>query len=430
MTFGVYHSILTVPIEKNECATSYHFSFFQRLRWVELPCVALSLIWNSILSMAGGWFFLMINEAFTLGNRDFRLPGLGSYMSVAVSKGDVPAMINAIIAMIVLIVFLDQLLWRPLIIWSQKLRMEETTAAAAITSKSWFFQLLQNAYCIALVQRVFVCFNQWRQNRRAKAHSTNEWTLSQGNFGRMMSRVCLCILLVLLSITAFSVVQILIQVSLQEWLYLCKLLLLTLSRVIICVAISLLMMLPLGLAIGLSEKWFRILEPIIQVGASFPATLLFPIVILVFHQLGISLGIGSIFLMLLGTQWYILFNVMAGARAMPSDLREAAASFRFNRIQRFLYLYIPTIFPYLITGILTASGGSWNASIVAEYVTFKKQILTTPGIGSAISIAAQNSNYPLLAASILVLVVVVVIINYQVWLRLYHYSEKRFALNV
>ena len=134
--------------------------------------------------------------------------------------------------------------------------------------------------------------------------------------------------------------------------------------------------------------------------------------------------------MLLGTQWYILFNVMAGTRAMPSDLREAAASFRFNRIQRFLWVYVPAIFPYLITGILSASGGAWNASIVAEYAMFKGQVLTTPGLGSSISLAAQNNNFPLLAASVLVMVIVVVIINYQVWLRLYHYSEKRFALNV
>jgi NitT/TauT family transport system permease protein len=424
MTFGVYHAIRTVPIEKNECATAYRFGHFERFRWVELPFAALSLIWNSIMSMAGGWFFLMINEAFKLGNRDFRLPGLGSYMSVAVSLGDIPSMINAIIAMIILIVFLDQLLWRPLVIWSQKLRIEET--APTKRTESWFFLVLKNAYCIAFFRSLCMRVNEWIQDRKAKSGKK----IDHGKLGLAVSRVSLCILLVLLIIAAFFVMQLLVQVSLDEWLQLGKLLLLTFSRVVICVGLSLLIMLPLGLAIGLSEKWFRILEPVIQIAASFPATLLFPVLVLIFSLLGISLGFGSIILMLMGTQWYILFNVMAGTRAMPSDLREAAASFRFNRFQRFFWLYIPAIFPYLITGILSASGGAWNASIVAEYVTFKKQILTTPGIGSSISLAAQNNNYPLLAASVLVMVVVVVIINYQVWLRLYHYSEKRFALNV
>jgi len=424
MTFGVYHAIRTVPTEKNECATAYRFSHFERFRWVELPFAALSLIWNSIMSMAGGWFFLMINEAFTLGNRDFRLPGLGSYMSVAVSLGDVPSMINAIIAMIILIVFLDQLLWRPLVIWSQKLRMEET--APTKRTESWFFNVLKNAYCIAFIRSACTRVNEYIQDRKAK----NDVKKDRGNLGLAISRVSLCILLILLIIAAFFVMQLLVQVSLDEWLQLGKLLLLTFTRVVICVGLSILIMLPLGLAIGLSEKWFRILEPIIQITASFPATLLFPVLVLIFSLLGISLGFGSIILMLMGTQWYILFNVMAGIRAMPSDLREAAASFRFNRFQRFFWLYIPAIFPYLITGVLSASGGAWNASIVAEYVTFKKQVLTTPGIGSSISLAAQNNNYPLLAASVLVMVVVVVIINYQVWLRLYHYSEKRFALNV
>ncbi len=423
MTFGVYHALRTVPMEKNECATAYRFSPFERFRWVELPFAALSLIWNSIMSMAGGWFFLMINEAFILGNRDFRLPGLGSYMSVAVSLGDVPSMINAIIAMVILIVFLDQLFWRPLVVWSQKLRIEET--APSKKTESWFYNILKNSYCMSFFRSACGRIEEFMQDQKAKSTKVNH-----ANAGLAVSRIALGILLILLMIAAYLVMQLLLQVSWSEWLHLSKLLLLTLSRVMICVLISVLIMLPLGLAIGLSEKWFRILEPIIQIAASFPATLLFPILILIFNLLGISLGFGSIILMLMGTQWYILFNVMAGTRAMPSDLREAAASFRFNRFQRFFWVYIPAIFPYFITGVLSASGGAWNASIVAEYVTFKKQVLTTPGIGSSISLAAQNNQYPLLAASVLILVIVVVIINYQVWLRLYHYSEKRFALNV
>jgi NitT/TauT family transport system permease protein len=374
--------------------------------------------------MAGGWFFLMINEAFTLGNRDFRLPGLGSYMSVAASQGDVPSMINAVIAMIILIVFLDQVLWRPLVVWSQKLRVEETTSFSQ--TNSWFLNILNNVFCSDFFLYLFRRMNQILQDRKAR----NPRKLDFGFFALITSRLFLCILFALLVLAAFFVIRLVKDVSIEQWLYLSKMLMFTFFRVLFCIIISVIIMLPLGLTIGLSEKYSRTLQPIIQITASFPATLLFPVLILIFKMLGISLGIGSIILMLMGTQWYILFNVMAGVKAMPSDLKEVAKSFSFNRPQRFLWLHLPAVFPYLITGILSAAGGAWNASIVAEYATYKGQIWTTPGIGSSISLAAQNNDYPLLAAGILVMVAIVVILNYQVWLKLYHYSEKRFALNV
>jgi NitT/TauT family transport system permease protein len=423
MAFGVYQSIRTVPLEKNECATAFKFSNFQRFRWVELPFALLSLIWNSIMSMAGGWFFLMINEAFTLGNRDFRLPGLGSYMSVAASRGDVPSMLYAIIAMVALIVLINQLLWRPLVAWSQKLRVEEISSK--IQQEAWFLNLLRNSYLIGWLRSLYrktVCFCQNQMaKRKEKPDAHHTWAVA--------SRGLLFFLFVLLTIAVIYLFGLIKNVSLIQWLFLSKMLLFTFLRVFLCVSISVLIMVPVGLAIGLSEKWCRLLEPIIQVTASFPATLLFPSLVLVFHLLGIPLTIGSIVLMLMGTQWYVLFNVIAGAKAMPSDLKEVATSFSFSRRQRFLELNIPAIFPYLITGILSASGGAWNASIVSEYVSYKGQVWTTLGIGSSISLAAQNNDFPLLAASVLLMVVLVVTINYQVWRRIYHYSEKRFALN-
>jgi NitT/TauT family transport system permease protein len=424
MAFSVYHSIRTVPLVKNECATAYRFSKFERFRWVELPFAALGLIWNSIMSMAGGWFLLMITEAFRLGNRDFQLPGLGSYMSVAASRGDVPAMINAIMAMVVLIVFLDQLLWKPLIVWSQKIRVEETSSD--VLAESWFLNLIKNSHLFAFFKSIFHHLAVIRQNRKARVPKKLKFSA----LGSLMNSVALLILFVLLITAAFFVGKLLKEVSFEQWLLLSKMLLLTLIRVFICVMISVVIMLPLGLAIGSSEKWNRALQPILQIVASFPATLLFPALIFLFKLLGIPLGIGSIVLMTMGTQWYILFNVMAGVKAMPSDLKEVATSFRFKHFQRFLWLKFPAIFPYLITGILTASGGAWNASIVAEYITYKDQVWTIPGIGSTINLAAQNNDYPLLAASICLMLIVVVLINFQVWMRLYHYSEKRFALNV
>jgi NitT/TauT family transport system permease protein len=424
MIFGVYHSIRTVPLEKNECGTAYRFTTSQRLRWIELPCTVQSLAWNSMMSMAGAWFLLMVNEAFTLDGRDFRLPGLGSYMSVAASKQDVPAMAGAIVAMIFLIVFIDQFLWRPLVVWSQRFRIEETSPP--LQTESWFLNVLKTSYLIGFVITQFERLGKWVQNRKNRTKRSLEFHLTV----KLLSKIVIIALLVLLAIAAVFVFNLVKNVAVDQWLLLGRLLGLTFCRVLICVFISVVVMLPLGIAACASQKRARLLQPVLQIAASFPATLLFPVFILIFVLCKIPLGIGSVVLMLMGTQWYVLFNVMAGARAIPSDLREMTTSFQFSGRNRFWSLQLPAITPYLITGALAASGGAWNASIVAEYVTYKNQIWTTPGIGSAISMAAQNNDYPLLAASILVMIVVVVLINFQVWLRLYHYSEKRFALNV
>src|SRR5438270_781530 len=307
MTFSFYHSIRSVPKDQIEAATIYRFNWWERLKWVELPFSMIGLVWNSMMSMAGGWFFLMITESFVLGSKDFRLPGIGSYMSVAVARGDVRAMIWAVVAMVTMIVVLDQLLWRPVVVWSQKFRGEE---------------------------------------------GSSERIASSGIF-----------------------------------------------------------------------------QPIVQIAAAFPAPMLFPVVIALLKATGVSLGWGSIVLMLLGTQWYILFNVIAGATAIPADLREAADSYRLDRWLRFRSLYLPAVFPYLVTGWVTAAGGAWNASIVAEYFTFRHQILTTIGLGAEISIAAERANFPALAASVILMATIVVLFNRTVWRRLYALAEERFLIS-
>lgn len=420
MAFGVYHSVRIVPQDKIDCAVVYRLSIWQRIRWLELPYTVISLVWNSIMSMAGGWFFLIVNEAFRLGSRDFRLPGLGSYMSVAAASGDIYAMIWAIIAMIVLIVFLDYFLWKPLVIWSQKFRVEETSASSY--TDSVFFEILAHSLIIKKIRQCMQFLGNLLPRR--------EMRFSKKPLGPViLSRACLIALIAAILAGLFFLIRPILIIPGEQWLNLGEMTLFTLGRVACCIAIGALIALPLGLWIGLSEKLSKLLEPIIQIAASFPATLLFPILILLFHIAGISLDIGSIILMLMGTLWYILFNVLAGAKAMPSDLKEVAAAFRLKKWQRLKQLYLPAIFPYLITGLVTAAGGAWNASIVAEYVSYKNQIFTVPGIGSTINLSAQNGEIPLLIASILTMAVVVVLLNYQVWLKLFHYSEKRFALN-
>ncbi len=420
ITFSVYHSIRIIPQDKVDCARAYRLSNWQRIKWLELPYTVISLVWNSIMSMAGGWFFLMVNEAFRLGDRDFRLPGLGSYMSVAAADGNISAMIWAIAAMIGLIVFLDYFLWKPLVAWSQKFRVEETTSVGY--SDSLFFQIIAHSFLMNKMRQAVQFFCGFIPER--KPHQSSKIFTAL-----IISRVCLVVLLALIGTALVFLVRMCAEIKIDQWLHLGHMVLLTFGRVLCCIAIGTLIALPLGLMIGLSEKLSKNLEPVIQVTASFPATLLFPILILLFNYLGISMNIGSIVLMLMGTLWYILFNVIAGAKALPSDLKEVSIAFGMKRMQRLLRLYLPAIFPYLITGLVTAAGGAWNASIVAEYISYKNQILTVPGIGSTINLSAQNGEIPLLVASILVMACVVVLLNYQVWLRLYHYSEKRFSLN-
>jgi len=426
MTFSFYHSLRSMPMDLHEVATVYRFNWWQRFKWAELPYSTMGLVWNSMMSMAGGWFFLMINEAFQLGDRDFRLPGVGSYMSVAVDRGRVDAMLFAIIAMTLMIVLVDQLLWRPVVVWAQKFRVEEVGHQEAMSS--WFLDLLRRSRLLYLLGAVF---RRWK-NEKIKRPATATARLAPilpSNRAAGLSLLLFGLLLAVLTYGAWRLIQLLQVVSVGEWAELVTAAFWTLGRVLLSTAIGTLWALPAGLAIGLSPRLSRILQPVVQVVASFPAPMLFPIVIAVLEWAGVSLSWGSILLMLLGTQWYILFNVIAGAMVIPADLREAARSYRIKGWQRFWTLYLPAVFPYLVTGWVTAAGGAWNASIVAEFVTFKGQTLSTNGLGAQISAAAAGANFPLLAASILVMSSLVVVFNRTVWRRCYRLAEERFSLN-
>lgn len=421
MTFSFYHSLRSVPKDQIEAATTYRFSWWEQLKWVELPFATIGLVWNSMMSMAGGWFFLMITESFVLGDKDFRLPGIGSYMSVAVAKGDVRAMLWAIFAMITMIVALDQVLWRPVVVWSQKFRVEE--GAEEQTASSWLYDWLRRSAVLEWIETILA-----KLHRPRPKHPRAE-TNAQEKPSRLLSLALFALLIAALLFGAWRLVALLRQIRLGEWLPILKAGGWTLGRVLLSTALGTLWALPAGLAIGLSPKLSRILQPIVQVAASFPAPMLFPLVIAMLRAAGVSLGWGSVVLMLLGTQWYILFNVIAGSMAIPGDLREAAHSYRLRRRLRFLALYLPAVFPYLVTGWVTAAGGAWNASIVAEFVTFKGEVLTTNGLGAQISLAAERADFPHLAASVMVMATVVVLFNRTVWKRLYAIAEERFSLS-
>jgi NitT/TauT family transport system permease protein len=427
MTFSFYHSLRTIPTDQLEAATIYRFNWWQRFKWLELPFATMGLVWNSMMSMAGGWFFLMATEAFQLGDKDFRLPGIGSYTSVALDQGRYDSMFYGIVAMMLMIVGLDQLLWRPVVVWAEKFRVEEGGQQEG--AHSWFLDWLRHSRLVAWITSMLKRALSLVQIKRRAAKKvvvdptkTSAWTSS-------LSLLLFIALLCVMGVGAWKLVVLLRYVTWERWLGTFVAALWTLGRVLLATFLGTLWAVPAGLTIGSSPRLSRVLQPVVQALASFPAPMLFPIVILVLSYCGISLNWGSVMLMLLGTQWYILFNVIAGAMNIPADLLEAARSYRITGWQKFWALELPAIFPYLVTGWVTAAGGAWNASIVAEYVKFRGDVLEAHGLGAQINAATNAEDFPLLAASTLVMSMMVVFFNRTVWRRCYRLAEERFSLS-
>ena len=394
MTFSFYHSVRAVPKDLSEAATIYRFNWWRRFCWVELPASMVGLVWNSMMSMAGGWFFLMLSEQFDLGpGRDFRLEGIGSYMQEAVKQQDSSAMVCALFAMTFMIVALDQLLWRPVVVWAQKFRVEEGASLEQPTS--WFLNWLLRSRLVASLGHLL---GRLRGEIRSDAPPTTKLAdpTKPVAWAGILSGICFLALLAMLLWGGIELFKLLAEVPAAKWTELVLAGGATLARVLIAVTIGTLWAVPAGLAIGLSHRLSRFFQPIVQVVASFPAPMLFPLVLAGMNLLGVSLGWTSILLMLLGTQWYILFNVIAGAMAIPADLKEAANSYGIRGWQRLRTLYLPAIFPTLVTGWVTATGGAWNASIVAEFIADNagpdQPPLKTFGLGAEImsAFAAQE----------------------------------------
>ena len=394
---------------------------------LELPFGAIGLVWNSIVSVAGGWFFLMACEMFVLGHHDFRLPGLGSYLQTAASTGDTAGILWGLAAMIAVIVLLDQLLWRPAIAWSEKFKMEQVESASEVT-------LADSAPAAQ-----FGCLALGREARRGAALGTADHQPAARGSGAAPSapetggRIVGFVLLLALAV---AVPYLLVKAALllkglhgAELVATLQAAGASFGRVAASLAIASLWAIPAGVAIGFNPRLAKVAQPLAQIAASVPATALFPVVLLGLVRLGGGLGVGSIVLMLLGTQWYILFNVIAGAMAIPTELREAASVFHFTRWQRWRTLILPGIFPYLVTGLVTASGGAWNASIVAEYFHFQGKTMTTLGLGAQISSATDSGNSQLLLLSTIVMAMLVVCVNRLVWRPLYRLAGSRYRLD-
>jgi NitT/TauT family transport system permease protein len=403
----------------------YRFSRIQRFLQLELPQGAIGLVWNSMVSVAGGWFFLMACEMFVLGKRDFRLPGLGSYLQSAASAGNTAAITWGIAAMIGVVVLIDQLVWRPAIAWSDKFKLEQVESSSAHSSpilnlfrKSPLLARFRDGITTPFMERLYSA------SARRPPEVNTEPSKWQKGFIILAGIIGLLLILQgvlqgLLVLRAITRAEVLLTLESAGATFL---------RVVAALVIASAWTIPAGVAIGFNPRLARIAQPVAQIAASVPATALFPVLLLGLISLGGGLNTGSILLMLLGTQWYILFNVIAGAIAIPSEFREVADIFRFSQFDRWRTVILPAIFPYLITGLVTASGGAWNASIVAEYFHFKGQVLSTFGLGAEISSATDAGNFAVLLLSTIVMATLVVSVNRLVWRPLYRRAETRYRL--
>ena len=426
MAFSFYASLKSIPKEMREAATVYRFNWWQRFVEMELPFAAIGLIWNSMMSVAGGWFFLMACEMFVLGSRDFRLPGLGSYLQTAASAGDTRSILWGIATMVTVIVLIDQFVWRPVITWAEKFKIEQIESTDV--PRSWMLNFFRHSRGIARIQtralkplreKVMMYFARGQQHEQTPPATALRIWLTRA------------LAAVLLSGMGYGITRVAMLLSGLQKTELQELgigLLATFFRVNLALLLGALWTIPVGVSIGFNPKLARIAQPVAQIAASVPATALFPVVLLLLIKIGGGLGLGSIALLLLGTQWYILFNVIAGAIAIPTDLKECCSVFRLEGIERWKRLILPGIFPYLVTGLVTASGGAWNASIVAEYFHFKGHIYTTTGLGATISQATDSGNFDLLLAATIMMAAAVVTINRLVWRRLYALAETRYRL--
>jgi NitT/TauT family transport system permease protein len=429
MAFSFYSSLKNIPNEMREAAELYRFNWWQRFTQMELPYSIIGLIWNSIMSVAGGWFFLMACEMFVLGNRDFRLPGLGSYLQVASGAGDTRAIVWGLTVMLAIIVLTDQLVWRPVIAWAEKFKFE--TVEAADVPRSPVLNFVRHSGILGfLTRRTFVPVREALAMRFARQYRESRPVSGKTGWGKWLAFATGGVAAAGVGYAIWRSMVLLSGIGRGESKVLVIGGLVTFIRVMITLLIGALWTVPAGVAIGTRPKLARFAQPIAQIAASVPATALFPVVLLGLIRLGGGLGVGSIVLLLLGTQWYILFNVIAGATAIPTELKEVCSLYRFSRIERWRKLILPAIFPYLITGLVTASGGAWNASIIAEYFHLKGKIFSTAGLGAIISQATDDGNFAVLLAATILMATIVVTINRLVWRRMYTLASTRFRLEM
>jgi NitT/TauT family transport system permease protein len=427
MTFSLYQSIRNVPKDLDEAAQSFHLSAWQRFWRLDVPFAMPGLIWNTMMSMSGGWFFVVASEAITVGNTTVTLPGIGSYVALGIQKQDLPAIGYAILTMLLVIIAYDQLLFRPVVAWADKFRFEQTASATAPTS--WMLNLFRRTRALRALTLPFAALNKAISNLHLAIPGSLKISVRFGPPSRIADGVWLTLVVASTGYAAWMAYQYMAAtLGPSDVLAAIGYGLLTLARVIVLISLATLIWVPIGVWIGLRPKLAERVQPLAQFLAAFPANLAFPVFVVIIVRYGLNPNIWLSPLMILGTQWYILFNVIAGASAFPSDLREAAGSFHLKGWRWWVKVILPGIFPYYITGAITASGGSWNASIVAEVASWGDTHLMAKGLGAYIANATEAGDFQRVVLGIAVMCVLVTLFNRLLWRPLYAFGERRLRL--
>jgi len=429
ITFSFYHSLVTQSAELDEASRLMGLSRWKRFWSLDVPGGAIGLVWNGMMSFGGSWFFLTASELIIVGGHRYTLPGIGSYVGIAVEQGKLGHVIWGIVTMIVMILVVNALFWRPLVAYAERFRLELTESAQK--PRSVVLSALRRTSWPALAGR----------SRRALARPVNHLMdaatglddrslVSHAARRRAADLAFTAVVIAVLIYGLYSMVTYIAagQQGLGILGRAFGLGLLTLIRVVIVVLVSSLIWVPVGVWIGFNPRVAQYMQPVVQIFASFPANFIYPFVIVVFLDIGISLNYGSVLLLALGTQWYVLFNVIAGASAVPSDLKEAMDNLGVRGWERWRRMIIPAIFPAYVTGAITAAGGAWNATIVAEFVIYNRHELVASGLGSFITQATATNNFHAIIAGILVMSVYVTGLNALLWRRLYAIAESKYAL--
>ncbi len=424
MALGFYQTVRSVPSEMNEAADVFHLSSWQRFWRIDVPFSLPGLLWNTMVSMSAGWFFVVASEAISVSNQQILLPGIGSYITVAIQSADVKAIIYAILTMFIVILIYDQLLFRPLVAWSQKFKTEQVTDGKEV--RSWVINLLHRTRFLrylGLQMRYFfdACVNVRFLRKKPDLIYTEIAT------GHSMSLLWNSLIIILISsIVLFAGIFIYLYVPLDSIHHIFVLGLITALRVFILVILCSLIWVPVGVWVGLRPNVAYIVQPLAQFLAAFPANLFYPFVVIVIVTYHLNVNIWATPLMILGAQWYVLFNVIAGASVIPKDLLQVADNLGLNTWLKWRRLILPGIFPYYITGAITAAGGAWNASIVAEVVTWGNTTLVSTGLGAYITEHTMKGDFVNIALSIGMMCILVLVFNHLIWRPLYVFSEKRF----
>ena len=427
MAFSFYQSLRTIPSDLDEVSRHFQLSPWLRFWRLEVPFAAPGLIWNTMMSMSGGWFFVVASEAVSVGNTTFKLPGIGSWLALAIEQKDIGAVALAVATMAAVILAYDQLLFRPIVAWADKFRFEQT--AAQQRPQSWVYNIMRRA---RLLKRLLALFSAL-QARAASIRPFRSNVRLPAMSPRWSKATDLVWIVIVLAGAAEALWRMIdyMRTTLgpRDVIEAVGLGSLTLIRVVVLIAIASVIWVPISVWIGLRPWAAEKVQPLAQFLAAFPANVLFPIAVVAIVSLHLDPNIWLSPLMVLGTQWYIVFNVIAGASAFPTDLREAATLYRLRSWQWWREVMLPGILPYYVTGALTASGGSWNASIVAEVASWGDTKLSAAGLGAYIAQATEAGDYPRVVLGIAVMSIFVVVFNRLLWRPLYHLAERRFRLN-